>query len=518
MPGIVIIGAGFGGIGMGIALKKAGFDDFVILEKSDDLGGTWHDNLYPGCACDIPSPLYSYSFELNPSWSRMFAPQPEIWEYLHMCARKYGVDEHIGYGRRVEHMDWDEGTRRWHIATSRAAGDSQEPGADGTEDYQARAVVSAAGALHLPSYPDIPGAQRFSGPSFHSARWDRSCDLAGKRIAVIGTGASAIQFIPEIAGQARQLQVFQSTPPWVHPRPDAPIPARVRSAFEAVPLTARMSREAVYWMLEARALGFAVHPRLMAPLEQVGRRHIEKQIADPELRAKVTPDYTIGCKRILLSSDYYPALQRPNVDLITEKVTEITESAVITADGVEHPTDVIIYATGFKVVESVTGPNVTGRDGRKFTAQTIEAYHGITLAGFPNFFMLLGPNTGLGHSSVVFMIESQIQHVMSCLRMLAKDQADAIEVSESALRRYNRGLQRRLRRAVWSAGGCSNWYLDAEGINRALWPGFSFEYWARTRRARRSAYALTPAARADRHAVGDVGTVGADEAFGADGR
>jgi len=518
MPGIVIIGAGFGGIGMGIALKKAGFDDFVILEKSDDLGGTWHDNLYPGCACDIPSPLYSYSFELNPSWSRMFAPQPEIWEYLHMCARKYGVDEHIRYGRRVEHMDWDEGTRRWHIATSRAAGDSQEPGADGTEDYQARAVVSAAGALHLPSYPDIPGAQRFSGPSFHSARWDRSCDLAGKRIAVIGTGASAIQFIPEIAGQARQLQVFQSTPPWVHPRPDAPIPARVRSAFEAVPLTARMSREAVYWMLEARALGFAVHPRLMAPLEQVGRRHIEKQIADPELRAKVTPDYTIGCKRILLSSDYYPALQRPNVDLITEKVTEITESAVITADGVEHPTDVIIYATGFKVVESVTGPNVTGRDGRKFTAQTIEAYHGITLAGFPNFFMLLGPNTGLGHSSVVFMIESQIQHVMSCLRMLAKDQADAIEVSESALRRYNRGLQRRLRRAVWSAGGCSNWYLDAEGINRALWPGFSFEYWARTRRARRSAYALTPAARADRQAVGDVGTVGADEAFGADGR
>jgi cation diffusion facilitator CzcD-associated flavoprotein CzcO len=276
----------------------------------------------------------------------------------------------------------------------------------------------------------------------------------------------------------------------------------VRSTFEAVPLTARMSREAVYLMLEARALGFAVHPRLMAPLEQVGRRHIENQIADPELRARVTPDYTIGCKRILLSSDYYPALQRPNVDLITEKITEITESAVITADGVPHPADVIIYATGFRVVESVTGPNVTGRDGRKFTAETIEAYHGITLAGFPNFFMLLGPNTGLGHSSVVFMIESQIQHIMSCLRMLARDQADAIEVSESALDRYNRGLQRRLRRAVWSAGGCSNWYLDAEGINRALWPGFSFEYWARTRRARRSAYALTPAA------VGDVGTDG----------
>jgi cation diffusion facilitator CzcD-associated flavoprotein CzcO len=513
MPGIVIIGAGFGGIGMGIALKKAGFSDFVILEKSDDLGGTWHDNQYPGCACDVPSPLYSYSFELNPYWSRMFAPRREIWEYLQMCARKYGVDEHIRYGRRVEHMDWDDGSRRWHIATSRKSGRGQESGSGGepgggwesgdgrTEDYQARAVVSAAGALHLPSYPDIPGAQRFGGPSFHSARWNHSCDLEGKRVAVIGTGASAIQFIPEIARQARQLQVFQRTPPWLHPRPDAAIPAGLRSTFKAVPLTARMSRDAIYWMLEARAAGFAIHPKLMAPLEQVARLHIEKQIADPELRARITPDYIIGCKRILLSSDYYPALQRPNVELITENITGMTGSAVVAADGTAHETDVIIYATGFKVVESVTGLNVTGRDGRKFTAQTIEAYHGITLAGFPNFFMLLGPNTALGHTSVVFMIESQIQHIMSCLRMLARDQADTIEVSESALERYNRALQRRLRRAVWSAGGCHSWYLDAEGINRALWPGFSFEYWARTRRARRSAYALTPAARVDGHAA-----------------
>jgi cation diffusion facilitator CzcD-associated flavoprotein CzcO len=509
MPGIVIVGAGFGGIGMGIALKKAGFSDFVILEKSDDLGGTWHDNQYPGCACDVPSPLYSYSFELNPSWSRMFAPRREIWEYLRMCARKYGVDEHIRYGRRVEHMDWDDGSRRWHIATSRKPGSGRESGSgqesgsggksDGpAEDFQARAVVSAAGALHLPSYPDIPGAQRFGGSSFHSAQWDHSCELEGKQVAVIGTGASAIQFIPEIARQARQLRVFQRTPPWLNPRPDAAIPGGLRSTFKAVPLTARMSRDAIYWMLEARAAGFAIHPKLMAPLEQVARLQLEKQIADPELRARVTPDYTIGCKRILLSSDYYPALQRPNVELVTEDITGITESAVITADGTAHETDVIIYATGFKVVESVTGLNVTGRGGRKFTAQTIEAYHGITLAGFPNFFMLLGPNTALGHTSVVFMIESQIQHIMSCLRMLARDQADAIEVSESALDRYNRALQRRLRRAVWSAGGCQSWYLDAEGINRALWPGFSFEYWARTRRARRSAYALTPASRAER--------------------
>ncbi len=483
MPGIVIIGAGFGGIGMAIALKRAGFDDFVILEKSADLGGTWHDNQYPGCACDVPSPLYSYSFELNPSWSRLFAPQQEIWEYLRTCARKYGVDEHIRYGRTVEQMDWDSGARRWNIAT----GGGQQ------ELYVARAVVSAAGFAHLPAGPDLPGAARFRGPSFHSARWDHSRDLTGQRVAVIGTGASAIQIIPAIAGQVRQLQVFQRTPPWVLARQDIAIPAPLRRTFKAVPLTARASREAIYWALEARAFGFAVHPKLMAPLEQMARRRIRKQITDPALRAQVTPDYTIGCKRILLSSDYYPALQRPNVELITEKITGITEHAVVTADGTAHETDVIVYATGFNVVESVTRLNVTGRDGRKLTPQTMEAYHGITVPGFPNFFMLLGPNTLLGHTSVVFMLESQIQHVMSCLRRMARNKADAIEVSEPALRHYHDALQRRLGRAVWSEGGCTSWYLDADGVNRTLWPGFSFEYWARTRRARRSAYAVTSA-------------------------
>jgi cation diffusion facilitator CzcD-associated flavoprotein CzcO len=483
MPAIVIIGAGFGGIGMAIALKKAGFHDFVVLEKSEDLGGTWHHNQYPGCACDVPSPLYSYSFELNPSWSRLFAPQQEIWDYLRMCARKYGVEEHIRYGCAVEHLDWDDGARRWNIAASQA-------GAERAEDC--RAVVAGAGALHLPSWPDIAGAGRFGGPAFHSSQWDRSLDLDGKRVAVIGTGASAIQFIPEIAERAGHLDVFQRTAPWIQPRPDIPVPARVRDTFAASPLAARVARDTLYWLLEARGFGFVVNPKLMAPQEQLARRHIEKQIADPGLRRAVTPDYTIGCKRILLSSDYYPALQRPNVDLITDDITGITENAVITADGAAHETDVIIYATGFKVIESVTSLNVAGRDGRKLTPDTLEAYHGITLAGFPNFFMLLGPNTGLGHTSVVFMIESQVHHIMSCLRRLARDQADTIEVREPVVRRYNRELQRRLRRAVWSEGGCRSWYLDADGVNRALWPGFTFEYWARTRRARRSAYTVAP--------------------------
>ena len=482
MPGIVIVGAGFGGIGMGIALKKAGFEDFVILDKGDDLGGTWRDNQYPGCACDVPSPLYSYSFELNPDWSQLFAPQQEIWDYLRMCVRKYRVDEHIRYGSTVERMDWDDDTRRWTIVTV-------EHGEVGS--YRARAVVSAAGALHLPSYPDIPGSASFGGASFHSARWDRSVDLTGRRVAVIGTGASAIQFIPEIAEQAAQLTVFQRTPPWVHPRPDVAMPARLRATFNAVPLTARAVRDAIYLLMETRALGFAVNPKLMAPLQLMAVKHLESQVADPALRARLTPDYTIGCKRILLSSDYYPALQRPNVELVTDHIKEITLTGVVTADGTTRPADVIIYGTGFQVVESVTALNVAGRDGRKLTPENLEAYHGVTVADFPNFFMLLGPNTGLGHTSAVFMIESQVQHVMSCLRRLAKSGADTIEVSEAAQRRYNDALQRRLRRAVWSQGGCDSWYLDADGVNRVLWPGFSFEYWARTRRARRSAYAVT---------------------------
>ena len=488
MPGIVIVGAGFGGIGMGIALKKAGYHDFVILDKAPDLGGTWRDNQYPGCACDVPSPLYSYSFELNPDWSHLFAPQREIWDYLRQCARKYRLDEHIRYGTTIERMDWDDNARRWNVEAVR---DGELHG------YRPHAVVSAAGALHLPSYPHIPGAAGFGGTSFHSARWDHSCDLAGRRVAVIGTGASAIQFVPRVAEQASRLTVFQRTPPWIHPRPDVEIPARMRAAFRKAPLTARALRDAIYLAMEARALGFTISPTLMAPLEKMAVRHLERQVTDPALRARLTPDYTIGCKRILLSSDYYPALQRPNVNLVTDDITGISETGVSTADGAGHPhgtvhpADVIIYATGFKVIESVTSLNVAGRDGRKLAPEALEAYRGVTVTGFPNLFLLLGPNTGLGHTSVVFMIESQIQHVLSCLRILARDQAGVIEVSEAAQRRYNDALQRRLRRAVWSEGGCVSWYLDADGVNRTLWPGFTFEYWAGTRRARHVDYLVT---------------------------
>ena len=481
-PAFVIIGAGFAGLCMAIRLKQAGYHQFVILEKNDDLGGTWRDNKYPGCACDVPSHMYSFSFELNPDWSRMFAPQQEIWAYMRECAAKYGIAAHIRYGCSVERMEWDDTVRRWRITTG--AG----------EVYTARALVSGIGALHVPSVPEIPGAERFAGAAFHSAQWDDSCNLSGKRVAAIGTGASAIQFIPQVAKQAERVYVFQRSPSWLLPRRDFEIPPAVRAAFRAAPWAMRAFRNGIYWWRESTlGPGLAVHPKLLAPVQRLAERHLRRQIGDPALRAKVTPHYTIGCKRVLLSSDYYPALTAPNVDLVTDHITGITEAGLVCKDGSAYEVDVIIYGTGFKTVEAIGELNVAGRDGIKLQdvwRRGVEAYRGITVAGFPNFFLLLGPNTGLGHNSAVFMIETQVQHVMSCLRLLAGQQAETIEVKSSALRRFNDGIQRRLDRAVWTEGGCKSWYLDGEGVNRALWPGFSFEYWARTRRARRADYTI----------------------------
>ena len=481
-PGIVIIGSGFSGLCMAIQLKQVGYHDFVILEKNDDLGGTWRDNTYPGCACDVPSHMYSFSFALNPDWSRMFGPQQEIWDYLRRCADTYGVATHIHYGCAVERMEWDDAITRWHVTTT--SGDT----------YTTRAIVSGSGGLHVPSIPEIPGADQFEGAAFHSAQWDHSCDLSGKRVAVIGTGASAIQFIPQIAKQAGQVYVFQRTPPWILPRRDFEIPPALRALFRAAPSAMRAFRDGIYsWREFTLGVGLAVHPKLLAPVQRLAERHLERQIDDPALRAKLTPHYTIGCKRVLLSSDYYQAFTRPNVDLVTDRIDRITKAGPVCADGSAYDVDVIIYGTGFKTVEVAAEMNVSGRDGVKLPdvwRGGVEAYHGITVAGFPNFFVLLGPNTAVGHNSVVFMIESQVQHVMSCLRLLAREHAGTIEVRASALRRFNDGIQRRLRHAVWSTGGCKSYYLDAEGVNRALWPGFSFEYWARTRRARRVDYVL----------------------------
>ncbi|MFI6522453.1 flavin-containing monooxygenase [Spirillospora sp. NPDC050679] len=478
-PAIVVIGSGFAGLGMAIQLKKSGFNDFVILEKSEALGGTWHDNTYPGCACDVPSHMYSFSFELNPGWSRMFAPQPEIRAYMERTADRYGVRDHLRFNSHVEALEYDDAAKRWDVTL-----------ADGTV-LRPKAVVSGIGALHIPSYPDLPGIERFQGTTFHSAEWDHDYDLAGKRVAVIGTGASAIQFVPQIAKQVDDLVLFQRTPPWIQPKPDRAIPAPVRKAFEKVPAATRAFRNGIYWTLEARAVGFTIDPRLSTPMEKLARWHIKRQIADPKLRAKVTPDYTVGCKRVLLSNDYYPALTRPNVTVETSGVAEVREHSVVTADGTEYEVDAIIYGTGFKVTDALNEQRIVGRDGRKIQEQWadgIEAYRGTTLPGFPNLFFLLGPNTGLGHNSVVFMIETQIQHVLSCLRLIQERGADAIEPKPEALRAFNDRMHKRLRRSVWSEGGCQSWYLDEHGVNRTLWPGHTFEFWASTRKAKAEDY------------------------------
>ncbi|MEW9527264.1 flavin-containing monooxygenase [Microbispora sp. NPDC049125] len=482
-PGITIIGAGFAGLCMAIKLKDAGYHDFTILEKAGDLGGTWRDNTYPGCACDVPSPLYSFSFELNPGWSRLFSPQSEIWDYLRACVEAYDLLPHLRLGTEVRELEYDDERAVWRVSTA------------GGETFETNAVVSGVGALHVPSFPDIPGRDRFTGAAFHSAQWDHSCDLTGKRVAVIGTGASAVQFVPAVAERAGRLTVFQRTAPWIQPKPDVAIPEGMRRALQ-VPGAARALRGAVYWLLETRAVGFAIDPRLMAVHRQVAERHLAKQVADPELRAKLTPDYTIGCKRILLSSDYYPALTRDDVELVTDRVTEIRERSIVDAAGREHETDVIVYGTGFRVVDALTDQRITGRGGIKIQdawRDGVEAYLGVSTAGFPNLFFLLGPNTGLGHSSVVFMIEAQVRYVLECLRLLSRTRARALDVRPGAQRAYNDRLQRRLERLVWSEGGCTSWYLDQHGRNRSLWPGFTFEYWARTRKVKPEAYELIAA-------------------------
>jgi cation diffusion facilitator CzcD-associated flavoprotein CzcO len=476
----VIIGSGFAGICMAIKLKEAGFHDFVILEKAGELGGTWRDNTYPGCACDVPSPMYSFSFELNPGWSRMFAPQQEIQAYLRSCADKYGVTPHIRYGKNVSALEYDDDRRAWSVTTE-----------DG-ETLWTNAVLAARGALHIPKFPEISGREVFAGPAFHSAEWDHTVDLTGKRVAVIGTGASAVQFVPQIAPSAAHVTVFQRTPPWLSPKPDFAFSPGVRRLLR-LPGATRALRNAIYWALETRALGFAVHPSLMKPHERLALRHLQAQVPDPELRRALTPDYLIGCKRVLISSDYYPALTRDDVSLVTDGITEIRERSIVDAAGVEHPVDVIIYGTGFKVVDALADQRVVGRGG--LTIQDawkdgVEAYYGIATSGFPNLFFLLGPNTGLGHNSVVFMIESQARYVVECLRLLSRTQARALDVRTEAQRAFNRRLRARLDPLVWNAGGCHSWYLDEQGVNRTIWPGFTFEYWVRTRRVRPDAYEL----------------------------
>jgi cation diffusion facilitator CzcD-associated flavoprotein CzcO len=480
---IAIIGSGFAGIGAAIRLQQAGFGDYLVLERADAVGGTWRDNSYPGCACDVPSHLYSFSFAPNPRWTRSFSPQPEIWDYLRRVADEHGVTARTRFGAEVMDAAWNEERGLWEIETT--AG-----------DLTARVLIAGFGGLAEPRLPDIPGIEDFPGAIFHSARWDHEHDLTGERVAVVGTGASAIQFVPQIQPKVAELHLFQRTPPWVMPRLDRELSRAEHLLFERLPAAQRLARAAIYWAREAMVVGMAGEPRLLKGLQLLGKRFIRTSIRDPELRRKVTPGYTIGCKRILISNDYLASLDQPNVDVVTAGLAEVRGNVVVGADGTEREVDTIILGTGFYVTDSPMAARVRGVDGRSLAEVwegSMQAHRGTTVAGFPNYFHLVGPNTGLGHNSIVFMIESQLNYVVDALRTMRREGAHSAEVDAGAQARFNEGVQRAMRGTVWTAGGCASWYIDGQGRNTTLWPGFTFRFRELTKSFDREHYDLRPA-------------------------
>jgi len=467
---IAILGAGISGLCTAIALKRAGIHSFTIYEKSDKLGGTWYDNSYPGAACDVPSPLYSFSFEPNPDWSRMFSPQPEIQRYLAGCAEKYGLLPHIRFGTEVAAASFDEAAGTWRLRT--AAGESLE----------ADVVVSGTGQLNRPHVPDLPGLGDFEGAQFHSARWDHGHDLSGENVVVVGNGASAIQFIPQIAPQVKRLTILQRSANWVIPRQDFAFSERAKQRFRRFPVLLRMLRWFVYWQLELRFFGFFRDSWLSRRLERGAREYLEATIPDPALREVLTPDYPIGCKRILISDDYYQSLCRENVEVVTSPIERVVPGGVRTADGRVHPADTLIFATGFETTSFLAPIQVEGLGGRKLEEEWregAEAYLGVAVAGFPNLFLLYGPNTNLGHNSIIFMIECQVGYVVQCIRELFARDLPWLDVRREAQTRYNAELQRALAKTAWAAG-CSSWYKTASGKVTNNWSGFTVDYWRRT--------------------------------------
>jgi cation diffusion facilitator CzcD-associated flavoprotein CzcO len=477
---VIIIGTGFAGLGMAIRLRQHRMTDFVVLERAADVGGTWRDNCYPGCACDVPSRLYSFSFELNPSWSRTFSGQQEIWDYLRRCTDSYGVRPHIRFQHEVRAAAWDHPRRVWRVNTNRS-------------ELTCDVLITGTGALSAPNIPKIPGLESFQGTVFHSARWDHNHNLRDRRVAVVGTGASAIQFVPRIAPEVAALTLFQRTPTWIMPRSEREVGRFEQVLYRSVPGLQRLARAGIYCGREALVPGFAVNPRLLKIAELIARAHLRGQVADPELRAKLTPGYTIGCKRILVSNDYLPALTRPNVDVVTSGLAQIGPDWVQATDGSRREIDTLIFGTGFHVTNLPMASWIHGRDGRTLTevcSGGAHAHRGTTVAGFPNLFILVGPNTGLGHTSLIYMIESQVAYIIDALRHLDRTGAPAVEVRPEAQLAYNRIVQRRMEGTVWTAGGCASWYLDAHGRNTTLWPTFTWRFRRATRRFQIAEYLL----------------------------
>lgn len=469
---IAIVGAGFAGLAMAVALREQGANigigaqDVVVLEREPDVGGTWLVNRYPGCACDVPSHLYSYSFAPNPRWSRVYASQPEILAYIRDVAERAGVRPMVRTGCAVTSIHWQGDLGRWHVRCEDGSG------------YSARFVVGATGGLSRPAFPALPGLGDFAGPTMHSALWDESVPLDGKRVAIIGTGASAIQLVPQLAQRVGHLDVYQRTPPWILPRMDGPLAQASQRAMEAIPLLGWLRREALRWRSDLRSVAFVRLPGLLRLMQFLGERHLHRAVADPALRAAVTPRYAMGCKRILVADDYYPALQQPHVALHVGGATAIRPDGVVDASGQVHPADVLVLATGFSATRPLPEGVLFDRDGQdvaKAWGDCPQAYRGTLVKGCPNFFMLVGPNTGLGHSSMLIMIEAQVRYVMALLRRTRAASDSQIEVRAEAQDRYNDWVQAKLAKTIW-ATGCTSWYLSADGRNPTLWPGSTWAF------------------------------------------
>ncbi|WLQ42581.1 NAD(P)/FAD-dependent oxidoreductase [Streptomyces laculatispora] len=494
---VAVIGSGFGGLGAAVRLRREGITDFVILERAGSVGGTWRDNSYPGCACDVPSHLYSFSFAPNPEWPRTFSGQEHIRAYLEHVADTFGLRPHLRLNHEVTMMRWDGDELHWVIESANGS------------TVLADVVVSATGPLSDPKMPDIPGLADFPGKVFHSARWDHDADLTGKRVAMIGTGASAIQIVPSIQPKAAKLTLFQRTPPWVMPRMDRTISGAERWLHRTLPFTGTARRGLLWGIRELQVSAFTKHPDQLGLVERIAKSNMARSIKDPVLRAKLTPSYRIGCKRILLSSAYYPALARPNVDVVASGLAEVRGSTVVASDGTEAEVDAIVFGTGFHVTDMPIAERVVGAEGGTLAESWkggMQALRGASAAGFPNWMTIIGPNTGLGNSSMILMIEAQLNYMADYLRQLdVLGGRVALDARPSAVGSWNRRVQERMKRTVWNTGGCTSWYLDANGRNTTVWPGTTAEFRKVTRTVDLSEYQVVrvPAQRDARPAVAE---------------
>jgi cation diffusion facilitator CzcD-associated flavoprotein CzcO len=476
---VAVVGGGFGGVGAAAMLKRAGYEDVTVFERGERVGGVWHHNTYPGAACDIPSHLYEFSFAPNPRWSRRYAPQAEIQAYLEEIASRYGVRDRIRTSTEVLSARWDEARDTWVLETTAGA-------------HEANVLVTACGQLSVPTVPPIPGLDSFAGPAFHTARWRHDVDLTGKRVAVIGTGCSAIQVVPAIQPIVDQVDVYQRSPGWTFPKMDFPYSERSQRLFERFPILQRLDRAAIFYFQELAAAGMTKHRWLLPAFRAISRRRINQVISDPELRRKVTPTDEIGCKRIMLTDEWYPTLNKPNVELITDRIAEVTPGGIRTQHGGERPADVVVLATGFATHGFVAPMEIAGTRGRRLSeawAEVPRAYLGLSVPDFPNMFLLYGPNTNGGSGSVVNTIESGVNHVIAALRELDRAEARRIEVSRAAAERFDRELRAALAGTVWHSG-CTNWYVDENGHDPNQWPWLWTTYRRRAERLEPDTYEL----------------------------